>query len=132
MKNTLFILAFLLIFSALSFAQSDDSARRCGLPFASYNYKISWNDERAQLSNFAYYLKNDSALIGYIFIFTKETASTARARFHAIQITKYLTKDIDPDFRIEKSRLVIIYKQTLDEPNIILQPVAKGFPAPDF
>lgn len=132
MKNILFTLAFLLIFPVLSFAQSDVSEPACGMPFGSYDYKTSWNDERAQLFNFAFYLKNDSELVGYIFVLKNENETIGKARLHVSKITKYLTKDIDTNFRIEKSHLVIIFKSTLNESEVILQPAMKGFPAPDF
>ena len=132
MKNTLIAIVFLLLFSVVSFAQSDDSEVRCGLPFSSYSFKISWNDERAVLYDFAYHLKEDPELIGYIFIMTNENENIGNPRRHTDKITKFLTKNIETDLRIEKSRLVIVYRPTLNESGIILQPVTKGFPVPNF
>lgn len=134
MKNTLIAIGFLLLFSVTSFAQSDDSEVRCGLPFDTYSYSISLNDEKAHLVNFAYYLKQNPEWIGYIFIMTNEneTKNIEEARRHAGRIIKYLTRRIETDLKIEKSRLVIVYRPTLNESGIILQPVTKGFPVPNF
>ena len=132
MKNIIITTLFLLLFSVMSFAQSDVSEPRCGLPFSSYSFKISWNDERAQLDNFAYYLKKEPKLIGYIFVLTNENEISGQARQRANKIIKYLSKNIETNLRVEKNQLVINFSKTLNESEIILQPTAKGSKPPKF
>ncbi|CAN5433295.1 hypothetical protein BH20ACI1_BH20ACI1_30420 [soil metagenome] len=100
--------------------------------FDTYQSDISWNDERAHLDNFAIYLKKESELIGYIYIFSKENESVRKSKSRTNRIVKYLTKNIGSSLEIEKSRIVFIYKKNTDRSETILQPVLKGFKPPEL
>lgn len=132
MKNTTITTIFLLLLSTVSFAQTDGDVPKCGLPFASYDFQTSLNDEKAILYNLAIELKMQPELIGYIFVFTNKDESVNESKRRGNRIIKFLTKTVEKDYRVEKIRLVIAYRQTLDDSQIILRPVTKGFPAPNF
>lgn len=133
MKNIVFTIVFLLSVSVMSFSKSDLSKSILvdGL-FDTYQSDISWNEERAHLDNFAIYLKKEPELIGYIYIFTKENESVRKSKSRTNRIVKYLTKNIGSNFKVEKSRIVFIYKKNSDTSEIILQPVLKGFKPPEL
>ena len=132
MKNILLTLTFLLVIPVIGFAQTDVSQPACGLPFDSYNQKTTWNEERAHLYNFAYYLKQEPEFIGYIYIFTQKDEPLKNTKTRSNRIIKYLTKDIGSGLEVEKSRIVFIYKTDGDISEIILQLISKGSKPPEF
>jgi hypothetical protein len=100
--------------------------------FDRYKSNISWNEETAHLDNFASFLGQNPEYIGYIFVFTNEAESTKKSQSRANRALKYLTKNLPIKYRIQKSRIVVIYKTKSEKSEVILQPIHKNLPQPDF
>jgi hypothetical protein len=102
--------------------------------FDTYNpNQTSWLIERElHLFNFAIALKHDSKSIDYIYVFTTKNESQKKAKFRVNRAVKYLTQNSPPSLRIEKSRIIVIYKEEADSSKIILQPTPKGQPPIKF
>lgn len=97
--------------------------------FSSYDLKISWNDERARLFDFAMTLEEDSNFVGYMAFYTGKTDTPAKLKFRINRAKKYLISNL----KIDKNRLVIVDAgKTLNESFIVLQPTLKNYPPPNF
>lgn len=96
--------------------------------FRVYYGKLSWEDEKAHLNNYAFRLLNSPEMIGYMgfFVGKKETYKNVQSRMNRAK--NYLQSR----FKIPKSRIVIIYAGRDEETKVILHLVPKDKPRPTF
>ncbi len=130
MRKIKIIFTFLLFMWAIGFPKSSDlNLVRADGYYSFYNLKISWNDERAVLYDFAMELEKDSNLVGYIAFYTNETERPHKLKFRVNRAKKFLISEL----KISKNRLVIVDAgKTPNESTIVLQPALKNFPPPNF
>ncbi len=129
MKNVIITILLLALFSVISIR----TVKADELFDTYYPNKTSWVIEKnLHLFNFALALKRDPKLIGYIYVFTTKNESQSKVNFRSGRAVRYLTETSPISLRIEKSRIVVIYKKEADESKIILQPTPKGIPPIDF
>jgi len=121
------LLVLIFLFILILVLTSTTSAQQHLQYFREYN-KVSRNDERAEMDNFAHALLEDKTLIGYMLYYvendTKERLKVRRKR--ATWAQRYLTAE----FGIPKSRVVLIYCGKLDLETTVLQPLSTSKPAP--
>lgn len=89
---------------------------------------VTPKEERFHLDNFAYHLKTNPELIGYIGYFNGKNTTVKEINRRARNAVKYLTKE----FGLPKSRFVLIYVGSRSETRFILQPARSTDPPPKF
>jgi hypothetical protein len=94
-------------------------------PFDFYG-KISWEDEKARLDNFAAALQENPDVVGYIIVYASLRSCVGEARAHARRAKDYLVKTR----HIRQNQLRAIAGGYEQEFKVILQPVPVG--AGDF
>lgn len=107
---------------------SQATLAQTGRYFSEY-HKVSQDEERAQLDNFAFHLTtHDKTSIGYMlyYIESDETAKVKARQKRAERAKRYLMKE----FGIPKSRIVLISCGKFVEETTILQPMSPSDPAP--
>jgi len=125
MKNSVILTTFLLFLLTLGFPKpilADEV-------FDRYESNISWNEQRAHLDNFAYHLQTNVKDVGYIVFYMGEKDSLKKLKSRVDRSIKYLIQN----GKIEKRRLIIIKAvRKQGKSDIILQPVSKNLPPPNF
>ncbi len=97
--------------------------------FDSYSLaSVTQQQERYHLDDFAYYLLKDSTLRGYVAYFVGKGDSRKVIQRRAERNRIYL----QTEFRLEKSRIVLVYAGRADETKFILQPLDRISAPPDF
>jgi len=77
MKNYLMKI-FLLFVLSVVFQNYNPSKSFASHYFDSYQSDAPWQEQKAHLDNFAFYLKKNPEMIGYIAFFTKENQSVKK------------------------------------------------------
>ena len=127
MRKCKFLPYLLLLFLIVSFPNKIFADR----PFDTYFGNISWAEEKARLYNLAIELKHDPEEIGYITFRPGTKENKNKINFRIARMKKYLFSK----FGFSRNRIVFIIS---DNPNqfketfIILQPVSKNRPPPNF
>jgi hypothetical protein len=89
---------------------------------------LDWEDEKARLDNFAIFLLNNPAFVGYIFVWAGTRACRGEAQARAMRAKKYLV-----DYRkVEWKRVIWHDNGYADEVNTILQPMPPERPMLEF
>jgi hypothetical protein len=91
--------------------------------FDSYG-KISWEDEKAHLDNFAIALQQDSNLIGNIIVYAGKRSCANEAKDRALRAKKYVVETRG----IHESRVKWLDGGYREELTVILQPMPSGAP----
>jgi hypothetical protein len=89
--------------------------------FDSYG-DIPWGDEKAHLDNFAFELKHDQNLIGYIIVYAGRRACLGEAQDRALRAKNYLVKF----YNIQKDRIRWIDGGYQEDLRTVLQPIPLG------
>ena len=118
MKN-LITTFFLLLFVSTSFFSKTYLSKPAVVDeyFDSYKSNISWSEQRVRLDSFAIALLNEPKYTGYITFESSKKESLKKAKARINRTVAYLTYQR----KIEKSRIVVVYKGKAEEPDITLQ-----------
>lgn len=95
--------------------------------FDSYGL-IPWEEERLHLDNFAIYLERNSDSNGYIAFYVGEKDEAKEIEKRTARATNYLICER----KIAKNRIIVVNAGKRQETKIVLQPVSKDKPTPDF
>ena len=114
--------ASILLLSFVGFTRTNDE-QVAAQWFDSYR-KLSWEDEKAHLDNFAIALQNDPDLIGYIQVYAGRRSCVGEAKNRAFRAKKYLVQMR----AIEASRIKLLDGGYREELTVILQPAPRGAP----
>jgi hypothetical protein len=80
--------------------------------------KVSLDEEKAHLDNFAYYLRKNPNWTGYIGYFVGNGEKGKKIKQRVLKAKKYLVSE----YNLPESRIVIIYGGKSAETKFILQP----------
>lgn len=69
--------------------------------FDTYRNDISWNAQKAHLDNFAFYLKNNPEMTGYIAVFKTKNESLKSSKSQTYKTVRYITQKIDSQYRMK-------------------------------
>lgn len=89
---------------------------------------ISWESEKLHLDNFGIYLKRNPDMNGYIGFYLGENADPTELAARMERSKKYLVCNLE----IAERRVILINGGKRSETKIILQPITKDNPIPDF
>ncbi|HVG28554.1 MAG TPA: hypothetical protein VM864_02435 [Pyrinomonadaceae bacterium] len=117
------------LMSVAALASAGGHYSRPALPphdyFDSYG-RISWEDEKARLDNFAVELRHDPNLVGYIVVYSGRRSCFGEAKRRALRAKEYLVRTRD----IPESRIRWMDGGYQEELRVILQPSQPD--APEF
>jgi hypothetical protein len=113
------------VLASLGFVRNDSPTNQEA--FDEYKTFISWNFERANLDNFAIYLRNHPETIGYIAFYVGKKDSAKKVRSRIEKSKRYLIEKRG----IARKRLVVIFAGELTNySTTVLQPLDKSLPRP--
>lgn len=89
---------------------------------------VTAEEEITHLDNFAYFLKKDPKLIGYIGFYVGKGDKYKKVKRRALKAKEYLMKEYD----LPGSRIVILYGGKNPDTQFVLQPKMSSEPPPKF
>lgn len=89
---------------------------------------VTVEEETVHLDNFAYFLKKDPKLIGYIGFFVGKDDKYKKVKRRALKAKEYLMKEYD----LPESRIVVLYGGKNPDTQFVLQPKISSEPPPRF